>query len=70
MNKENASKLWRIIQEAGDYLIGLFIYLGTTLQYRDMKSVCEKSWGKKTDSKSIKDLIVQVCVKRGPALQK
>ena len=22
MNKENASKLWKIIQEAGDYLIG------------------------------------------------
>ena len=40
MNKENASKLWKIIQEAGDYLIGLFIYLDTTLQYRDMKSVC------------------------------
>ena len=54
----------------GAIIIGLFIYLGTTLQYRDMKSVCEKSWGKKTDSKSIKDLIVQVCVKRGPALQK
>jgi len=23
MNKENASKLWKIIQEAGDYLQGL-----------------------------------------------
>ena len=23
MNKENASKLWKIIQEAGDYLAGL-----------------------------------------------
>ena len=22
MNKENASKLWKIIQEAGDYLVG------------------------------------------------
>ena len=22
MNKENASKLWKIIQEAGDYLLG------------------------------------------------
>ena len=22
MNKENASKLWKIIQEAGDYLMG------------------------------------------------
>ena len=22
MNKENASKLWQIIQEAGDYLVG------------------------------------------------
>ena len=22
MNKDNASKLWKIIQEAGDYLIG------------------------------------------------
>ena len=54
----------------GAIIIGLFIYLGTTLQYRDMKSVCEKSWGKKADRKSIKDLIVQVCVKRGPALQK
>ena len=24
MNKENASKLWKMIQEAGDYLIGQF----------------------------------------------
>ena len=54
----------------GAIIIGLFIYLGTTLQYRDMKSVCEKSWGKKADRKSIKDLIVQACVKKGPALQK
>ena len=23
MNKENASKLWKIIQEAGDYLLGV-----------------------------------------------
>ena len=23
MNKENASKLWKMIQEAGDYLLGL-----------------------------------------------
>ena len=22
MNKENASKLWKMIQEAGDYLLG------------------------------------------------
>jgi len=22
MNKENASKLWKLIQEAGDYLLG------------------------------------------------
>ena len=22
MNKDNASKLWKIIQEAGDYLVG------------------------------------------------
>ena len=25
MNKENASKLWKIIQEAGDYLLGLLL---------------------------------------------
>ena len=24
MNKENASKLWKMIQEAGDYLLGQF----------------------------------------------
>jgi|TARA_B100001964_G_scaffold36282_1_gene38965 nitrogen fixation-related uncharacterized protein len=54
----------------GAIIIGLFIYLGTTLQYRDMKAVCEESWGKKTNNKNTKELIVQVCVKRGPALQK
>ena len=25
MNKENASKLWKIIQEANDYLLGYMI---------------------------------------------
>jgi len=25
MNKENASKLWKIIQEAGDYLGGVLL---------------------------------------------
>ena len=25
MNKENASKLWKVIQEAGDYLVGWWI---------------------------------------------
>ena len=29
MNKENASKLWKMIQEAGDYLQGEF-YLAAT----------------------------------------
>jgi len=29
MNKENASKLWKIIQEAGDYLRGLEVTLIT-----------------------------------------
>jgi len=28
VNKENASKLWKIIQEAGDYLQGLAVHLG------------------------------------------
>jgi len=28
MNKENASKLWKIIQEAGDYLNVLAVHLG------------------------------------------
>ena len=26
MNKENASKLWKMIQEAGDYLQGSTLY--------------------------------------------
>jgi len=32
MNKENASKLWKIIQEAGDYLLVLrntLVHLGS-----------------------------------------
>ena len=29
----------------GAIIIGLFIYLGTTLQYRDKKAVCEEVWG-------------------------
>ena len=30
MNKENASKLWKIIQEAGDYLLGQWNVFGPT----------------------------------------
>jgi len=34
MNKENASKLWKIIQEAGDYLLRQWIMvLGTCSNY-------------------------------------
>ncbi len=44
MNKENASKLCKIIQEAGDYLEGQLLkinflksYLPLNLQYRENK---------------------------------
>ena len=33
MNKENASKLWKIIQEAGDYLLGQSDNLSNTIQF-------------------------------------
>jgi len=32
MNKENASKLWKMIQEAGDYLVGHFYLATPTMQ--------------------------------------
>ena len=43
MNKENASKLWKIIQEAGDYLEGQLLkncilqknYLPLNLKYKE-----------------------------------
>ena len=54
----------------GAIIIGLFIYLGTTLQYRDKKAVCEEVWGEKFDKKNTKDLIVQVCIRRGPVMQR
>ena len=32
MNKENVSKLWKIIQEAGDYLLGEFYLASSHMQ--------------------------------------
>ena len=54
----------------GTIIIGVSIYLGTTLEYRDKKALCEDVYGKKFKNKDTKDLIVQVCLKRGPGLEK
>ena len=31
----------------GTIIIGVSIYLGTTLEYRDKKAICDEIWGKK-----------------------
>ena len=43
MNKENASKLWKIIQEAGDYLLGYSDTLLHTSYADNLKFIKNKS---------------------------
>ena len=48
----------------GTIIIGVSIYLGTTLEYRDKKAICEKFYGKFKDKDSY-DILVQACLKKG-----
>jgi len=49
----------------GTIIIGVSIYLGTTLEYRDKKALCDNVFGKKFEDKEKRDLIVQACIKKG-----
>ena len=62
MKKEYLIPLAIII---GTIIIGFSIYLGTTLEYRDKKALCEKILGEKFEDKDKRDLIVQACLKKG-----
>ena len=48
----------------GTIIIGVSIYLGTTLEYRDKKDVCDEIWGKK-GNENTRDLLVQTCIEKG-----
>ena len=48
----------------GAIIIGVSIYLGTTLEYRDKKAVCDEIWGKK-GNENTRDLLVQTCIEKG-----
>ena len=43
MNKENASKLWKMIQEAGDYLLGQRFTLAHTSYADNLQFIKNKS---------------------------
>jgi len=48
VNKENASKLWKMIQEAGDYLMGypdilVDINYADNLLFNDINNFCIKT---------------------------
>lgn len=62
MKKEYLIPLAIII---GTIIIGISIYLGTTLEYRDKKALCEKFYGKKFKDKDSRDIIVATCIKKG-----
>ena len=42
MNKKNASKLWKIIQEAGDYLLGLLLTSCSDSQVKQLEKKMKK----------------------------
>jgi len=49
----------------GTIIIGVSIYLGTTLEYRDKKAVCMKFYGEKIKNKDKRDLMMAACLKKG-----
>ena len=49
----------------GAIIIGVSIYLGTTLEYRDKKAVCMKFYGKKIKDKDKRDIMMSACLKKG-----
>jgi len=49
----------------GTIIIGVSIYLGTTLEYRDKKAVCMKFYGEKLKNKDKRDLMMAACLKKG-----
>ena len=53
----------------GTIVIGVSIYLGTTLEYRDKKDVCDEIWGKK-GNENTRDLLVQTCIEKGVLMNK
>ena len=62
MKKEYLIPLAIII---GTIIIGISIYLGTTLEYRDKKAVCMKFYGEKLKDKDKRDLMMAACLKKG-----
>ena len=60
MKKEYLIPLAIII---GTIIIGLSIYLGTSVEYRDKKDVCDEIWGKK-GNENTGELLIQACIKK------
>ena len=53
----------------GTIIIGVSIYLGTTLEYRDKKAMCDEIWGKK-GNENTRELLIQVCIEKGLLINK
>ena len=53
----------------GTIIIGVSIYLGTTLEYRDKKALCDEIWGKK-GNENTRELLIQVCIEKGVLIDK
>jgi hypothetical protein len=53
----------------GTIIIGVSIYLATTLEYRDKKAMCDEIWGKK-GNENTRELLIQVCIEKGLLINK